>query len=196
MANEISFDLFLSEAIEWLRLLESHAPLVALGTGGVMALFGASMLAIGIKNKRTSDRSLEISEVKEKRLKPKLAIESIDGVELHTDEPGRLVGVHCRVKNQSDAPNSIVQVSLRIAYDVNQESASFLLPAGKIDVETYDTLAIPSKLSPGDALRGWCFFSLSSEMTRGWTITQYTLVCEDVHGSNVEQKSLIIRRES
>lgn len=144
---------------------------------------------IGVLNRRTATRALELSERQEARRNSELDLYLIAVTSRRRETDGdRVLEFHVQVTNPADRASSVVAAELHVTYSV----ASGVMTTVKFPhaVDTADDLAtpgvsplqLPARLDANDALAGWLRFRLGGEMMLGREIDRYDLVIRDVHG--------------
>jgi len=171
-----------------------YVPAAVLVVAIVAAFIAGMNLGAVRANRRIASENLEIARRKEERSIPNLVLECLDGLEPTSSAPDRLLAFDCRIGNPSDAPNSIVQISLRVSYSVDDASSTFEMPSSRAPSTHFSPIDLPHKLLGGESTRGWVVFVLPAAMTLGWAGVRLDLIAEDVHGLKSEIRDPLVRR--
>jgi hypothetical protein len=167
-----------SEGILW----TDYAPILAAAVSLIVSV------TLGVLNRRTAKRALEISERQEARRDSSLSLHLNESVSWRSQSRGeRLLGFHVIATNPTDRPTSLVASELRLTYTVDgilttvkvpsaSDVGSTSLPASIVPLE------IPTRVDANDAVIGWFLFRIDDQLTNGRIVERYDFVLREVHG--------------
>jgi hypothetical protein len=167
-----------SEGILW----TDYAPILAAAVSLIVSV------TLGVLNRRTAKRALEISERQEARRDSSLSLHLNESVSWRSQSRGeRLLGFHVIATNPTDRPTSLVASELRLTYTVDGILTTVKVPSAS-DVgstslpASFVPLEIPTRVDANDAVIGWFLFRIDDQLTNGRIVERYDFVLREVHG--------------
>lgn len=153
----------------------------------VAALSLLVSVALGLRNRSTAKRALEISEREEARREARLGLYLNESMSWrHSKDAYRLLGFHLLITNPTDRPTSIVSAELHLTYSVNgvvttvkvQHEPCIILPGGgKAGV-----IEVSARLEANAAISDWLLFKVADGLTKDRPVDRYDVVIRDING--------------
>lgn len=146
-------------------------------------------LVVGLLNRATAKRALDLAERQEARREARL--------ELHVEESrswrrsadgARVLGFRVVVRNPTDRGNSVVGADVHLTYRADQAITTVKVPCAR-DVAALDLpehvnpINLAGRVDANDALSGWLIFVVPNGLTHRRAIEYYDVVICDVHGT-------------
>jgi hypothetical protein len=172
-----------------------YAPIV------IAALSLAVTLVLGLWNRGTAKRALELSERQEDRRDSRVDLHMNDSVSWRSSAADRLLGFHLMIANPTDRSSSLVSAELHLTYGLNgvvttvkvphvSDATAITAPAGVVPIE------LPARLDANDAVSGWFLFLVEEGLTGGAPVDRYDVIVRDVHGFEATVQVTLFREVS
>lgn len=149
---------------------------------------------------RTSKRSFQLTELQEKRRKPKL-IPYLSSA-YYKPAPLNRYSVYAfsiSVSNPSDIDNAIAFLELQVTYTIPEGTKMTLkvphdpkLSTIFSDIE-HVHFAIPESIGAHQTIAGWVFFKIDNTLITDFDIDSYKLVITDSHDISTHLEPIVVR---
>lgn len=160
---------------------QSWAP-VASSVFALLAVLIASVSClVSYKSYRKSSRSLELSEIQEKRKDARLSCEVLtSGHWPDADLNLSWIGIRIAVANGSDRDGSIHRAEIVVNYPIKDKNINQRIECWMEDqTRRAGTLKIPHRLESYSSARGWLFFPIHGEVVPYREVTMVSLELHD-----------------
>lgn len=148
---------------------------------------------------RVSKRALELAEQKNDSLKTNIAAYLADSFRSYNSElkKGKYI-FSIAYTNKSDAPDSIIEVSLETYYVNSQDRVSHLISAHEENSGEWlsgnaKPVSLPSIIQPRSSVTGWFVFGVPSIAEDSKRIEKYRVVARNGNGEEIVVESYILR---
>lgn len=156
-------------------------------------------LVLGLRNRGTAKRALQLSERQEARRDSAIDLYLNESVSWRQSAWGhRLVGLHILATNPTDRASSLVRAELRLTYAVDGVVTTIKVPHASDPTMTVSPIGVtpmdlPAALDANSAVSGWLLFRLEDGLADGRPIDRYDVAVRDVHGIEETMQMTVLR---
>jgi hypothetical protein len=157
----------------------------------------ASGVLLSLSSRRLAGRAFRLSLEANRRSQPSLDLYLADGkMRPIVEPPQRVCLLKLRITNQSDSPNGIRELKLRVDcrkpeqhrtnFTVQHDSSAAIAADG-------DVLSVPQGIGPRVVIVGMAVFPIPEQLIAGTYVESHTVILTNSHGRQLEHEVLFLR---